>query len=120
MPNNVTIAGDRPGNLKSSITINNGSRGEARDVTLVLEGPGEADYDSATPGPVDVETLANGRIRVTWLFPSIKGPGNETIKLTHSVEPSVANGTNLSFRATVRSADGRNDEASDSVSVRNR
>jgi uncharacterized repeat protein (TIGR01451 family) len=120
MPNNVTIAGDRPGNLKSSLTITNGGRGEAKNVLVTLEGPGTAAYDSATPGPADVETTADGKVRLTWIFPSVKGPGNETIKLTHKVDVDAPDGASLSFRATVRAQDGRSDDATETVAVRNR
>ncbi len=119
MPKTVTIAGGKPGNLKSSLTITNGSRGDAQNVVVTLEGPAAAAFASAIPGPTTQETMS-GKLRLTWVFPAIKGPGNETIKVTHKVDASVPDGTNLSFQATVRAADGRTDNASRTVQVRNR
>ena len=50
----------------------------------------------------------------------MKGPGNKSIKVTHAVQPTVADGSTLNFTATVRSADGRRDDESRTVQVRNR
>jgi hypothetical protein len=119
MPKTVTIAGGRPGNLRSSLTITNGARGDARNVTVVLEGPAAATFASAIPGPTSQETVG-GKLRLTWVFPTLKGPGNETIKINHDVATNVPDGTNLSFQATVRADDGRTDNASRTVEVRNR
>ncbi len=39
-PKTLTIAGGRPGQLKSSLTITNGSRGETKNVVVTLDRPG--------------------------------------------------------------------------------
>jgi uncharacterized repeat protein (TIGR01451 family) len=119
MPNRVTIAGGRPGRLRSSIAIVNGGRGDAENVVLTLKGPESAALTSALPGPNTVET-EDGIVTLTWVFPTLKGPGNESIKINHDVAADTPNGTNLQFTATVRADDGRNDMASDTVEVRNR
>jgi Domain of unknown function DUF11 len=119
IPNNITVVGDRPSNLKSSVIVTNGARGDAKNVVVTLEGPSTAAFDSATPEPASIETT-DGTTRLTWIFPTFKGPGNETIKVTHKVGPELANGTKLSFRGTVRADDGRSDSETDSVEVRKR
>jgi uncharacterized repeat protein (TIGR01451 family) len=120
MPKTLTIAGGRPGTLKSSLTITNGARSDANNVVVTLEGPATAAYSSSTPGAASQELIPGGMLRLTWVFPSVKGPGNETIKLNQTVAASVPDGANLSFRATVQADDGRNDSATRTVQVRNR
>jgi len=120
MPKNLTIAGGRPGTLKSSLTITNGARGDAQNVVVTLEGPAAAAYDSSSPGVTSTMTTPDGKLHLTWVFPSIKGPGNETIKLTQKVDPAVPDGATMGFRATVRADDGRSDDATRTVQVRNR
>ena len=70
MPRNVTIAGGRAGNLKSTLSITNGGRGDAKNVLVTLEGPAAAAYDSATPGPASVDETSDGKVRLTWIFPN--------------------------------------------------
>jgi uncharacterized repeat protein (TIGR01451 family) len=119
IPRNITIAGDRAANLKSTVTVTNGGRGDAKNVVVTLEGPASAVFDSATPGPASVES-SGGMTRLTWIFPTFKGPGNENIRVSHSVGPDLANGTSLNFRGTVRADDGRSDSESATVQVRKR
>ena len=120
MPKNVTIAGGRAGTLKSSLTISNGARGSAQNVVVTLDGPAAAAFDSSNPGVATSMTTPDGKLHLTWVFPSVKGPGNETIKLTQKVDPLVPDGATLSFRATVHADDGRSDDATRTVDVRNR
>ena len=120
MPKTVTIAGGRPGTLKSTITVSNGARGDAQNVIVTLEGPAAAGFESSIPGPATQLTNPDGSRLITWNFPTMKGPGNESIKITHKIPPTVANGSSLAFRATVRAQDGRTDTESKSVEVRNR
>jgi uncharacterized repeat protein (TIGR01451 family) len=120
MPKTVTIAGGRPGTLKSTLTVTNGARGDTKDVVITLEGPATAGLVSAIPGVTSIETTTDGNKRLTWVLPTLKGPGNKSIKITHSVQPTVADGTALSFSAAVRAADGRRDDESRTVQVRNR
>jgi uncharacterized repeat protein (TIGR01451 family) len=119
MSRNVTVVGDRPTKLKSSINVTNGGRGDSRNVVVTLEGPASAGFDTATPGPSNIET-DGGMLRLTWIFPTFKGPGNESIKVTHTIGPDLANGTNLNFRGAVRSDDGRSDTDTATVQVRKR
>jgi uncharacterized repeat protein (TIGR01451 family) len=119
MPNRLTIAGGRPGTLKSTLMITNGGRGDAHNVVVTLEGPPSAAYESASPAAT-LDLTGTGRLRLTWFFASIKGPGNRVIKLTQKVDPSVPSGSGLSFSATLEAEDGRRDDDSHSVEVRNR
>jgi uncharacterized repeat protein (TIGR01451 family) len=119
-PKTLTIAGGRPGQLKSSLTVTNGSRGETKDVVVTLEGPAAAAYKSALPSPSLNETTPQGNTKLTWTFPTMKGPGNKTIKITHEVAANTPDGTALNFHATVQAADGRHDDESRTVTVRNR
>jgi uncharacterized repeat protein (TIGR01451 family) len=119
-PKTLTIAGGRPGQLKSSLTVTNGARGETKNVVVTLEGPAAAGFKSAIPGPSLTETTPQGNRRITWTFPALKGPSNQTIKITHEVPPTVADGTALTFTATVQAADGRHDDESRTITVRNR
>ncbi len=119
MPNRVTIAGGRPGRLRSTISIVNGGRGDAENVVVTLTGPEAANLTSAIPGPNTIVTK-DGIVTLTWIFPTMKGPGNESIKVNHDVAADTPNGTSLAFTATVRADDGRNDIVSDTVEVNNR
>jgi hypothetical protein len=120
MPKTLTMTGGKPGTLKSTLTVTNGARPDAKNVTVTLDGPATAAYSSAIPGPSSQQTTPDGKLRLTWTFPTIGGPGNETIKLTQKVSASVADGTSLSFHATVSAPDGRMDDATKTVAVRNR
>ena len=115
MPKTLTIAGGKDGTLKSSITITNGSRSDLQNVIVTLDGPPTATFDSATPGPT-----MSGPGSLTWVFPTFNGHANVAIKLSQKVSATVADGTNLSFHAAVRSDDGRTDSDSTTVTVRNR
>jgi uncharacterized repeat protein (TIGR01451 family) len=86
VPKTLTIAGGRPGQLKSSLTITNGSRGETKDVVVTLEGPAAAAYKSALPSPSLNETTPQGNVKLTWTFPTMKGPGNKTIKTSEDLD----------------------------------
>jgi len=120
IPKNVTIAGGRPGTLKSTLTVTNGARGDAQNVMVTLDSPSAAAFDSATPGPLTHEVGSNGRLHLKWLFPKLKGPGNASIKITQKVDPAVPDGATMSFQASVVADDGRHDEDSATVQVRNR
>jgi hypothetical protein len=104
--------------LKSSISITNGARGDANDVMVTLDGPPDLELlgDQTIPGPVS-EQLIDGKRRWTWIFPRVNGPGNETIKTTHVV-PEDAAGTSFNLTARVSAPDGRNDQESATVEVR--
>jgi len=119
MPKRVTIAGGRPGKLKSTIAIVNGARGDAQNVVVTLTGPAAAAMTSAIPGPNTTSTQ-NGIVTLTWVFPTMKGPGNQSIKINHDVAASTPNGTALAFTSTVRANDGRNDSATATVEASNR
>jgi uncharacterized repeat protein (TIGR01451 family) len=105
-------------NLKSTITINNGGRTSAEDVVLTVDSPQEAQFVLAIPGPSSVQTV-NGKVRLTWNVASIKGPGNQSVKLTQRVQDNVAAGTVLTFNTNVTAKDGRSDQTTNTVTVRN-
>jgi hypothetical protein len=115
----VTITGDRPGRLQSTVTVTNGGRTPAANVVVTLEGPSTAAFSSAIPGPSS-QQVVDGKLRLTWTFPSVKGPGNESIKVIHDVAPTVPNGTVLNFAVSVSAADGRTGTDSRTVEVVNR
>ncbi len=115
----VTITGDRPGDLRSTLAIVNGGRAAAANVVVTLEGPATAAFDSAIPGPSS-QQVVDGKLRLTWLFPSIKGPGNESIRVSHDVAPTVPDGTVLNFAVSVSAQDGRTGTDTRSVEVDNR
>ncbi len=119
MPKRVTIAGGRAGRLKSTISIVNGARGDAENVVVTLRGPATAALTSAIPGP-NTSSIESGVLTLTWVFPTMKGPGNQSIKINHDVAATVPNGVVLPFTATVRADDGRNDSISSNVEVSNR
>jgi hypothetical protein len=106
--------------LKSTISVTNGARGNAENVIVTLDGPPVAQIlgDQTFPGPTG-QQLVDGNVRWTWVFPTVKGPGNQSIKTTHVIDGSASAGTSLNFTARVSSADGRNDSESKSVEVRN-
>jgi uncharacterized repeat protein (TIGR01451 family) len=106
--------------LKSTISITNGARGDAKNVVVTLDGPPAAEIvgDQTFPSPSG-QQLVDGNVRWTWVFPTVKGPGNESIKTTHVVDEDTPAGTSLNFTARVRADDGRNDQESKSVEVRN-
>ena len=120
MPKTLTIAGGKAGTLKSTLTITNGGRGDTKNVVATLTGPAAATFNSSIPGPSSQSTTPQGEKQLTWTFPTLKGPSNETIKITHKVAPTVADGTSLTFRAEVHAGDGRRDDESRTVTVRNR
>jgi hypothetical protein len=115
----VTITGDKPGKLQSTLSVTNGGRTPATNVVVTLEGPSTAAFASAIPGPSS-QRVVDGILRLTWTFPSVKGPGNESIKVIHDVSPTVPNGTVLNFAVTVSAADGRTGSDARTVEVTNR
>jgi hypothetical protein len=105
--------------LKSTIGITNGGRGNAENVVVTLDGPPTAEIiaNQTFPAPTG-QQLIDGKVRWTWVFPTVKGPGNESIKTTHVINEDTPAGTSLNFTARVSAADGRNDQESKSVEVR--
>ena len=111
------VAGSK---LKSTISVTNGARGDAKNVMVTLDGPLGVDIiGSQTFPPPSSQQTVDGKTRWTWIFPTVKGPGNLSIKTTHLVPDTLANGTALNFTARVSAEDGRHDEVSKSVEVRN-
>jgi uncharacterized repeat protein (TIGR01451 family) len=109
------VAGSK---MKSSIIVSNGGRGDTQNVTLQLTAPQAAQLESAIPGPSSVQS-SGGQTTATWLFPTFKGPGNKTIKLTHRIPASVPAGTAMSFSTNVSAMDGRSDTDNATVEIRN-
>ena len=50
-PKTVTIAGGRPGTLKSTLTVTNGARGDAQNVVVTLDGPDRRGLRVGDSGP---------------------------------------------------------------------
>ena len=63
--------------------------------------------------------VAGGLTTLNWVFPTFSGPGNKSIKLTHSIPDNVPAGATLQFNANVSAPDGRSDTDSATVEVRN-
>jgi uncharacterized repeat protein (TIGR01451 family) len=105
--------------LKSTIGVTNGARGNAENVVVTLDGPAAATIvgDQTFPSPTKQEVI-DGQVRWTWVFPTVKGPGNESIKTTHIINENTPAGTSLNFTARVSAADGRKDDESKIVEVR--
>jgi hypothetical protein len=111
------LAGSR---LQSTISVANGARGDAENVTVVLDGPARVNLiPSQTIPPPSRTEQVEGAPRWTWVFPRLKGPGNLSIKTRHQIPDDVPGGTILEFAVSVSAADGRTDSTSATVEVRN-
>ena len=119
MPTRLIIAGNRSSRLRTSISIINGGRGDAENVVVTLRGPEKPLLTSSIPG-VSMSDSEDGIVTLTWIFPRMKGPGNETIKLIHEVPPHTPHGYHLNFAAEVRADDGRMDSDAAVVEIKNR
>jgi uncharacterized repeat protein (TIGR01451 family) len=105
-------------NLKSTLNISNGSRGDSQNVVAQLTGSSAAQFTSAIPGPSSIQNNA-GVTTLTWVFPTFSGPGNKSIKITHRIPDTAPAGSTLQFNANVSAPDGRSDSDSATVEVRN-
>jgi hypothetical protein len=87
-------------------------------VPLVMaEGPETVQFVSAIPAPNSVQTAA-GTTTLRWNFTSIDGPGKAQVKLTQRVQAGLSAGTALNLSAAVTAADGRSDQITKTVTVR--
>jgi len=103
--------------LKSTLSIDN-SGTAARNVGITLTGPEGATFVSAIPGPSGIRTNG-GMVELAWNVPTITAPGKLSIKVTHRVRADTPTGSTLQFTAEVRAADGRADQDTKTVEVRN-
>ncbi len=115
----LTIVGDRPVKLKSTIAVTNGSREPAKNAVVTLDGPPSIVLDASltSPAPSSQQTV-DGKTRWTWNFAQLGR--NESIKVTHTVPATLTDGTVLTLTARVSADDGRRDEETATVEIRKR